>query len=323
MRKTALCLFSLLLLSLTLLSSCGSKVSPVLLTGGEQGTYYSLGNALSEMLSSNENEKGDKDKSKFTASFTVTSTSGHRENFAELANGKPYFAIARGDIVWSAINGTGVYQGNQIKGIKLVAELYDEVVHVAVKEGIKSVSHLTTKRVCLGEKNSAGAIIAQQVLAAAGVQTYTAVYLSPSAAATALKNGEIDAFFLISGIASAVITELSKSLRFEIIGLDENVVNALCNKYPYYNRYFLAKSQYNVLKESINTVSLRACLVATDKVDDDLVYNILKRIAEDSPYLLNHKKYREITPDKMWSQNAIPLHDGAQKYKSEYEKNKK
>lgn len=322
MRKTALCLSCLLLLSLILLSSCSNRVSPVLLTGGEQGTYYSLGNALSEMLESNEDEHGDKDKSKFTAAFTVKSTSGHRENFSELSDGKPYFAIARSDILWSAANGTGVYQNEKVDGIKLVAELYDEVVHIAVKEGIKTLSHLTAKKICLGEKDSAGAIIAQQILSAAGVHSYTAVYLSPNAAANALKSGEIDAFFLISGIASSVITELSKSLRFELIGIDEATINNLCNQYPYYSKYFLSKKQYNVLKESIYTVSLRACLIATDNVEEDLVYNIVKRIAEDSSYLLNHKKYQEISPDKMWSQNTVTLHKGAERYKSEYEKSK-
>lgn len=322
MRKTALCLLCMLLLSVTILSACSNHATPVLLTGGEQGTYYSLGNALSEMLQSNEDEHGDKDKSKFTAAFTVRSTSGHREIFSELSQGKPYFTIARSDILWSATNGTGVYQNEKIEGLKLVAELYDEVVHLAVREGIKAVQHLTAKKICLGERDSAGAIIAKQILAAAGVQSYTAVYLSPSAAANALKSGEIDAFFLISGIASSVITELSKSLRFEIIGIDEATINNLCNQYPYYSKYFLSKKQYNVLKESIYTLSLRACLVATDKVDDDLVYNIVKRIAEDSSYLLNHKKYQEITPEKMWSQNAIPLHKGAERYKNEYKKSK-
>ncbi len=317
--KKYIFLVSFVLLLALALSSCSAPMCATLLTGGEGGTYYSLGNALSELLESDEDEDGEKVEGKFTGSFDVVSTSGYRENIDKLASGEATLAILRNDIANYALTASGVYAKDRKQGFSLVAELYSEAVHVIAQIGTGEVSALSGKKVCVGSKGSADEIVARAVLDASGVKSYVAVNLSIDAAIEAFKKREIDAYVFVSGIKSRTVTTLSSEYTFEMLGLTDDAVSALTAKYKFLKPFSISKKTYSVMKGSINTVTLRACLMASDKADEKLIYNIAKRFAEDAS-LLNHKKSDEMSPKEMWAGTCLPIHDGADKYRKEFEK---
>ncbi len=319
MKKLSVLFICLILVSM-LLASCKASLCATLVTGGEGGTYYSIGEALSELLSSNEDEDGEKDKTKFTGSFNVVSSSGYAENIEKLADGYAQLAIVRNDIAYYAQNGTLLYEGQKQEKLSLVLELYNEAIHIIAKTGTNDIYGLSGKKICVGEEGSASEIAVKAVLAEAGVTDYTAVNLSNENAEIAFINGEIDAYIFVSGIKSRTVTDLAKKFTFEMIGIPDDVVERICKKYPFFEPYTVSKKTYSVLKSAVHTVTLRACLMTSTDVDKTLIYNIAKRFSEDGD-LLNHSKYSELKADNMWT-SCLTLHPGAEKRMKEYDRSK-
>lgn len=313
-------LISLLLLA-GVLSSCSAPVCAKLMTGGEGGTYYSIGNALSELLGSNEDAKGDPDKSKFTATFEVVASSGYRENLTALSEGTTQLAIARGDVAYYALNGLHMFKDQPLSGFSLVCELYNEAVHIMAKLNTGSIYGLEGKKVAVGKKGSDAAIIADIIMTESGVTAYEPVYISAEAAIEPFKAGEIEAIIFPSGITSNYVTTLSSQHTFEMLDIDPDVIDNICSKYPFFKPLTIPKRTYSVLKSALHTVSMRACLFANDGVDAELVYKIVERFANDAK-LLEHKKYTELSVDGMWTYTCLPIHEGANKYFEEYKKEK-
>lgn len=320
MKSKSILLLSLLL-AVCVLASCSAPVCARLMTGGEGGTYYSMGNALSELLASNEDAKGDPDKSKFTASFEVVASSGYRENLCALSEGTTQMAIVRGDLAYFALNGQHMFKDGALDGFSLVCELYNEAVHIMAKLNTGSVSGLSGKKVAVGKKGSDSAILADMILTESGVTDYEAVYVSPEAAIEPFKAGELDAIIFPSGLTSNYVTELASRHTFELVDIDPEVITSLCEKYPFFRPLTVPKRTYSVLKSALHTVTLRACLLARDDMDAELIYKIVERFANDAK-LLEHKKYTELSVDGMWTYTCLPIHEGASKYFEEYKKEK-
>ena len=319
--KIKLTAIASLLLLACVLSSCSAPVCAKLMTGGESGTYYSLGNALSELLGSNEDAKGDPDKTKFTATFEVVASSGYRENLISLSDGSTQMAIVRGDLAYYALNGLHMFKDQKLEGFSLVCELYNEAVHIMAKLNTGTVSNLSGKRVAVGKKGSDAAILSDIIMTESGVTDYDPVYISAEEAIEPFKAGELDAIIFPSGITSNYVTDLSSRHTFEMLDIDSEVIDAICSKYPFLRPVTVPKRTYSVLKAALHTVSLRACLLARDDMDAELIYKIVDRFAKDSK-LLEHKKYTELSVDGMWTYTCLPIHEGASKYFEEYKKEK-
>jgi len=303
---------------LPLLASCASLPTYVMYTGGERGTYYNLGRSIAGIFTENEDTSGKVDESKFRANIKVLSSSGYRQNVEALSTGEAHLAIVRNDIAYFAQNGTGCYS-EAVKGFSAIAYLYSEAVHIVARDNITSLAELSDLRVAVGEKGSANEIIFGQILDACGAGDCEKVNMSLSASVEAYKNEEIDAFFTVTGLPSATIKALADTHKFALLSIEDSVIESLCESYPYFSPLKVSKKNYSVLKEDMKTVCLYASLLASDTLEKDVVYNMTKRIAEDT-FLMYHDKTEELSPATMWEDCCIVLHGGAEKYYKEYKK---
>jgi len=301
------------------LASCAKLPTYVMYTGGERGTYYNLGNSISDLFKEDEDTSGERDKSKFRADIQVRSSSGYKQNIEALISGEASLAIVRNDIAYSALNGTGCYSGEAVGGFCAIAHLYREAVYIIATEDITDVSMLSGKRISVGEEGSANEIIAQQILSACKIKDYEKKNMNVAGTAEAYKNGEIDAFIVISGIPSSTVKNLSSESKLTVLSLGQTVVDAICEQYPYFSPCTVGKKNYSVLKSDVKTVSLYATLLASSDIDSEIAYNMAKRLAEDT-FLMLHDKSDEIQPAKMWEDCCVALHEGAEKYFKEYTK---
>lgn len=314
---TALFLAISVVLSVLLLPSCSNDPSYILYTGGERGTYYNLGVSISEMLSDNENESGEKDSEKFTANIVVRSSSGYRENIEALVSGDADLALLRGDIAFSA----EIFSSSAKDRIVAIAQLYPELVYIVAREDIKSISDLEGLNVSLGDAGGANEAVFKQILSESGVNEYNALNMSSAASVQAFVNGEIDAFMTISGEPSKTVKELSSACKFTLLPIEEETIDSLCERYPYFSPAEINKKNYSAIRENVKSVSIYAMLAASDKLDEKAAYNIAKRLCEDT-YLMWHDKAESLDPDKMWEGCPIELHSGANEYFEEYKKEK-
>lgn len=197
-------------MSLTMLCSCGEPPGLRLGTGNPGGIYYAYGTVLRELDD---------------CGIDVKKTEGSRANMRLMNEGFLDLAIVQSDVLAEAVSGTGDFEGTPVTGVRAVAGLYYEAFQIITRSdsGITELADLKGCKMSVGEEGSGVAKNAEYLLLSAGIPSSSVetVNMSYAESAQALENGEIDAFFVILGAPSTVVSELAESTDISIMQLDE------------------------------------------------------------------------------------------------------
>lgn len=276
-------------------------------TGGTAGTYYPLGGALAEIW--NANLDG--------VNATAESTGASVANSQMLGKGDLDVAIIQNDVAYYAENGVELFK-TKIKDIRGMATLYSEPIQcITTDSSIKSIKDLKGKRVALGAIGSGVNANAKQIIAAAGLseEDIKPQYLSFSEAATGLRDRQIDAAFIVAGVPTSAIVDLSTQRDVKIVNIDKDLAKKLKEEYSYYTDYVIPGSTYKTQKEDVNTLTVKSMLIVSSKVKDDMVYDMLKTMFENTDRIkAAHAVGKYITKDTALDGMSIDLHPGAKKY---------
>ena len=188
----------------------GESKALTFVTGGETGTYYAFGGVLASYVSN---------------------------------NGGPSV---------TAVVGNGSYNGERlfdspVTNFSVVAALYMEQVQIATTNpDIKSVADLEGKIVSIGASGSGVFFNAIDVLGAYGLteSDISPVFQNFGDSADNLKDGKIDAAFIVAGAPTPAISDLALSKPTYLVGLDEEHVNALLESSPFYSAYTIPAGTY-------------------------------------------------------------------------------
>ena len=300
---------AVLMTAACVLSSCGGgKI--YLATGGETGTYYSYGMAVSNVITE-----------KTGIEFGVQSTGASKANLQMVADGEVKMAIVQNDVMDYAFNGTNTFaETGKLTGFSAVCTLYAEVLQIVATPDIQSIADLKGKRVSVGDAGSGVEFNAKQVLEAYGMtfDDITVQNLGFTDSADKFKDGQLDAFFVTAGAPTTNITDLSTTNDFVLLSVGETEIQYLKDNYGYYTTYTLPAGTYANVTEDTTTVAVMATLVAADSLDEETVYNITKTIYENIPTITNaHAKGAELNVETALDGISIPIHPGAAKYFTE------
>ena len=280
-----------------------------LATGGTGGTYFAYGNALKNVAK----QESDMDMS-------IQISAGSAANIRLIENNIVDMAIVQNDTLTDAVGGKGEFEGNPVKKTKAVAGLYTENYQIVVnkKLQIKSVEDLKGLRVSVGEEGSGVLKNAKNILKAYGltVNDIDVRYLSFDDAAAALKNGEIDAFFVTAATPTKAVSELADAnVPIDILSLDDRAVRFLENSYDGYSVTTIKAGTYKGINKDITTVGVMAVLVANENVSAshiDTILNLLKK---------HHESFGKISGNtlNMFDENTLdsidaPFHKAAAKW---------
>jgi len=298
------------------LAGCGaggsSKSAYTMATGGTSGTYYAFGGVVCQLL-------GQKIEGK---QFTAVSTGASKENIQNIDLGNNDLGIVQNDVMAYAYEGTNTFkEDGKINSFAAVAGLYAEQVQIiTLDESIKSVSDLKGKKVSIGAAGSGTYYNAIDLFNAYDMteSDIQAQYLSFADSAESLKDGKIDAAFVVAGAPTTAVTDLSTSKAVHLVSIDTEHLTKLQTRCPYYTAYTIPASTYNGLDADTTTVTVKATLIVSDKVDEDTVYNITKTIFENKDALTtSHAKGAELNIETASDGISIPFHKGAAKYFAE------
>ncbi len=279
-------------------------------TGGESGTYYAYGTVLAQYATNNAGLQ-----------ISTLSSEGSRANIQSLEDGDAELAFCQTDVATYAYEGTGLFEGEAVKDFSVVAALYQEQVQIVTcDESIKTVSDLEGKTVSIGAANSGVYFNAIDILAAYGLSEddINPVYQDFADSADSLKNGKIDAAFIVAGAPTTAVTDLSTSKDVYLVSMDTEHINNLMESSPYYSEATIKADTYTGQGEDVDTVAVMAIILASNSVSEDDVYKFTSSIFEGAENQADaHAKYEELDKDAAASITSIPYHKGATKYYKE------
>ncbi len=277
-------------------------------TGGEAGTYYGFGTVIAQHATAN-------------AGISVNAVvgNGSQANIEELEAGNAELAFCQSDVMAYAYEGKNLFE-TPVDCFSTVAALYTEQVQIVTLDpAIKTVADLKGKKVSIGAAGSGVYFNAIDILGAYDLteEDIDPTYQSFSDSADALKDGKIDAAFIVAGAPTTAVVDLSTTKDVCLVSLDDEHVDKLLETSPYYAKCTIAKDVYGTA-EDITTVGVGAVILVKNDVSEDAVYKFVKDIFDNYESLGDaHPKYDELNLEYATSITSVPYHAGAVKYFAE------
>jgi TRAP transporter TAXI family solute receptor len=284
-------------------------------TGSITGVYYPTGHAIAKIVNAKRKEYGIR--------ATVESTDGSVFNINAILSGDLEFGVAQSDRQYQAVEGLADWKdkGPQ-KNLRAVFSIHAETVDLiaAVDTDINNIQDLRGKRVNIGNVGSGHRQNAIDALIANGLnfeQDFHAESLKAAEAPGLIQDGRIDAAFYTVGHPNAYYKEATagtRKVKFVAIPNAAKVVE----KYPYYAAAKTLMSNYPGAantEEAVETFGVKATLVTSAKVADEVVYIIVKEVFDNfDKFITLHPAYKGLTKESMLTGLSATLHPGALKY---------
>ncbi|MBQ8696515.1 MAG: TAXI family TRAP transporter solute-binding subunit [Clostridia bacterium] len=278
-------------------------------TGSPTGTYYAYGGIVGQYIT---NEAG--------ITVNAVSTGGSKDNIQGIDSGDYQLGTVQSDVMDYAWNGTRSFEEDgKIDTFRTVAGLYAEAVQlVTVNPDVKTVADLKGRNVSIGAPGSGVYFNAMDVLSAAGLTEadINPQYQNFDESADALKDGKIDAAFIVAGAPTPAISELSMTnSNVRILPIDGEVAEKLMKENSFYSVYKIPAETYENQTEEVTTITVKATLIVSADASEDDVYNLTKAIFENTEDIAKeHAKGAELSLENATEGLSVPFHAGAAKY---------
>ncbi|MBQ7826801.1 MAG: TAXI family TRAP transporter solute-binding subunit [Clostridia bacterium] len=301
----------LALATLVALAACSGNAGMTMGTGGTAGTYYGYGGILGNYIKNNAE-----------IPVTVVSTDGSKANIQGIDAGNYQLGTVQSDVMSYAWDGIRAFESEgKVDTFRTVAGLYAEAVQLITMDAeIKSVADLKGRSVSIGAPGSGVYFNAVDVLEAAGltVDDIQAQYQSFADSTDALKDGKIDAAFIVAGAPTPAITELCTTNDAYLVPIDGEIADKMMEKNSFYTTYDIPAGTYPKQDVAVTTVTVKATLIVSATASEEDVYNLTKAIFDNAEAIAKeHGKGAELSIENATSGMTVPFHAGAAKYFAE------
>ena len=301
-----------MVIALMLVFSCASALAELTFTtGGTAGTYYAFGGVLAQYISDHSDVQ-----------VTAVAGEGSAANIDMLDMGYAQLGFVQSDVAYYAANGIRFeqYEGNPVTSFTALAALYNETVQlVTCDPEIKSMDDLRGKNVSIGAAGSGVYFNAMDFLAAYDMTEadINPQYLSFGDSAEALRDGKIDAAFVVAGAPTVAVVDLCATKGAYLVGLDDEHVAKLKEINGAYTECIIPAGTYDGIDTDTKTVAVKAIIIANGDVSDDEAYTIVSTIFENAADITTqHAKGAELDLNYA-AECGLNYHPGAAKYFAE------
>ncbi|WP_084958432.1 TAXI family TRAP transporter solute-binding subunit [Thermoactinospora rubra] len=273
-----------------------------LATGPEGAVYRRIGGSLAEHITE-----------QVPGATVVTVPSGaSTDNIRMLLAGEVHLGLTSLDALITT-------DGRAPEGLSAICRLYDSHLHLVVMAGsaIRELRDLEGRRTSLGARDSGTEFTSLRVLELGRVKV-DGRYLSQAESAAALRDGEIDAMFSLTGVPTPAITELAQRHPIRLIPLEAQA-DALFSAFagPYTPAMIPATAYAGV--PATRTVAVPNVLLARDDLPENLVYAITDTIFTHTGTITSAGGGGAEAVPEAWRINvrtgistaSVPLHPGA------------
>ncbi|MEU0988311.1 TAXI family TRAP transporter solute-binding subunit [Streptomyces sp. NPDC005953] len=306
-----LVLLGLLLWWLLPIGEASPQGSITFSTGLQNGVYQRYGVLLKEALARDLPE----------VDIDLRLSEGSQQNLARVASGEADFTVATADAVAKYIR-DGKPGHERLRGC---ARLYDDYVQLVVPKfsEINRIEDLRGKRVGIGPEGSGVRLIADRLLAAAGLDPSEDITPVPSGIDVVpklLKQGKLDAFFWSGGLPTRAVQSLSEEYPIRLLPLDARLVDKVHSVSDAASYYRLAVMPPDAYLEAqaglqVSTMAVPNLLVTTARIDPELVKGFTRTVIKSRDRIGNtvHPAQLVDLRTAIYT-DPLPLHEGATRY---------
>jgi TRAP transporter TAXI family solute receptor len=283
-------------------------------TAGEGGVYYPTGGAVCRLIKRGTKEHG--------INCSVNTTSGSVYNLKSLKSGELDLAIAQTDWIYHAYKGTSDFRSSgPDKSLRSIFSLHTEAFTVLARgdAGIKDIHDLKHKRIGIGADGSGMLATAEEFIKAEhwDKASFASVKELKSAdLGKALCDGTVDAILVTTGHPNGNTQETTSKCSTRLIAVEGEEIDKLMRNNPYYVHVTLPGHMYRGSPSPVNTFGVKATLVTTSHVDEEIIYQVVKAVFGNlDNFKTLHPVFSSLDKSKMVKEGLIvPLHPGALRY---------
>ena len=293
-------LFGIAVVSIGYYLLFGKNKNRWIFSGGERnGHYDSVAKTIAEVF---ELESGRK--------ILVEESSGSGENLKKLNQGLADVALLQNDIV-----------GND--GVRAVAKLYSEVLHVIAREKDLKIENLHGKRISIGPSEGGTEGISKSVFRSFGIDFKKVQWRSESLAdgLTSLDENRTDLLCVVTGIGNELLTQAMSKGKFHFIGLGENPSTRMAYRYPFVHLAEIPVGAYTtnleneVPQKKIPTVGVNVILACRTELGESHILRLTSIIHEYRSTLVNNQPLMaELSTNNIKDNLQFSFHEGARQY---------
>lgn len=275
------------------------------------GTYNVFATAISLYLS----------KSVPGLEIEVQGTGGSGANLVGLDTGRLHLGIVyAGD---AHLGREGKLADDPVKrdNVRAVASLYGAPAQLVVRadSGVTDLAGLAGKRVAVGNQGSGAAVSAQRFFSQIGLwDGLDKQYLGYSAAASALIDGRIDAFWVLVGWPNASVQDTASRIPLRLLDLEAAATKAgFFTAFPFYSPAVIPAGTYAGQTSEVRTFQDSSIWCAHKDVPDSVIYAALKAIYSEKGLAALRAATptaRETTLPSGLTGISIPMHPGAARF---------
>ncbi|MDH3280068.1 MAG: TAXI family TRAP transporter solute-binding subunit [Gammaproteobacteria bacterium] len=310
--------------SLSLLSGAvRAQESYILATATTGGTYYPVGVALATLIKV-------KLEPKTKISLAAISSAGSGENVKLLRENQAQFAILQGLYgAWAWAGEGQVKPDGPQKNLRSVTMLWQNVEHFTIKTDqaktglIDDLLNLKGEKFSIGKRNSGTEGSGRQILAGLGIdpdQTFDLVYQGYGPSAEALQNGTISGMNTPAGVPVSAVAQAfaARGDKITLLGFDDDQIKRANGSYDLWTPFNIPANTYSGQTKEVRTIAQPNFFAVRDDVPEETVYQIVKTIYENLPFLNNiHQATKAMSLEQAIVGLPMPLHPGAVKFYQE------
>ena len=275
--------------------------------GPTGGTFNTFANAMAVYLPKNMTD----------IKVMAVGSQGSVENVKRISAGDNNFGLCHG--VDSALGREGLFSQDKKKydSVRVLGFLYGAPVQLVVRadSDINSAADLVGKKVGIGEVGSGAAASAERFLSQLGIWAdIDSRHLGYSAAATAFKKGEIDAFWVLAGYPNRSVTLAGVPFDIRLVDLDKDAkASGFYDKYDYLP-VVIPAGTYGEKVGNCATFQDATFLCANAEVPAETVYEIMRTLWSKSglaAMAAAKSTFGTMSVESGLTGVNIPLHEGA------------
>jgi len=288
----------------------------LLLGTGEPGTFsHFTGRMLCRIINSHSGELNCK---------TVPAPDDVH-NLTNLRGGSLDIGLIDSRMLLDAINKTGNFKFFDIgyENLRVLIPLYDVPISLIVRRDANILSLKDLK----GKRINAGAPLSRQRLAVDTIMKakkwtkndFSLIGELPSTMSQdtmAFCHGRVQGMIHIGVHPDSSLQQLIRLCKANLVDMNDNDIQQLIRDYPAFWKISIAAGTYPEISKEVTTFGTRAMLVASEELDEGIVYRIIDAIYGNRERLKTSHPSLSLVPvgKAQLSVAGMPLHPGAEKY---------